>query len=260
MSDFRLKEIALLAGKDARTIRRWCEEGLVRGAFRIGGQRGHWRIRSGSALEAAEQAAKAAEGFSRNRGKRWESAFRRFAKSAAKIQRKTRPLKLQADKINRTARRTSRMIRPAANAWQILHKVSDDRLAKVGWSRRGLKAIKDKLMPEKTATKLIETALSLLLIEAQAESRKIDQREVAERLGMTLRRFRQDYSSHWNSVIEAFEMTAGISAADGGYVTDPDGDQCGEVGAITYHESATDDDLRAWRSGALQLQGARSDD
>jgi hypothetical protein len=257
MSDFRLKEIAFLAGKDARTIRRWCEEGLVRGAFRIGGKRGHWRIRSRSALEAAEQAAKAAEGFSRNRGKRWESAFRGFAKSAAKIQRKTRSIKLQADKIDRTARRTSRMLRPAVNA---LRMVSDDRLEKVGWSRNAIEAIRDKLMPEKTATKLIEAALLVSLLDADADSGKANQKDIAKRLGMTLRRFREDYSSHWNSAIKAFKMMAGISAADGGYVTDPDGDQCGEVGQIVFHESGTQKELRAWRSAALQLQGAGSDD
>lgn len=264
MSDFRLKEIALLARKDSRTIREWCKKGLVEGAYLQGGPRSHWRIRATSALEAAEQAVEAAAGFSRNRGKRWESTLRGFAKSAAKIQRKSRPLTQQFNKFQRTARRTSRMARPATNALRILLEVSDDRLEKVGWSRGGLDAIKGRLMPEKTATKLtektatklIEAALLLSLLEAHADSGNANQKDMAQRLGMTLRQFRQDYSSHWNSAIKAFEMMAGASAADGGYVTSPHGDQCGEVGAITYHESGTDDDLRAWRSAALQSAGA----
>lgn len=256
MTDFRLKEIALLARKDSRTIREWCKKGLVEGAYLQGGPRSHWRIRATSALEAAKQAVEAVAGFSRNRGKRWESTLRGFAKSAAKIQRKSRPLTQQINKFQRTARRTSRMARPATNALRILLEVSDDRLEKVGWSRSAIEAIMDKLMPEKTATKLIESALLFLLLESDAESGESNQKDIAERLGMTLRRFRQDYTSHWNSAIKAFEMMAGASAADGGYVTSPHGDQCGEVGAITYHESGTDDDLRAWRSAALQSAGA----
>lgn len=48
MSDFLLTEIAPFVEKDARTLRRWCEQGHVPGAYRRRGKRGHWRIRGGS--------------------------------------------------------------------------------------------------------------------------------------------------------------------------------------------------------------------
>lgn len=48
MSDFRLTKIAPFIEKDARTLRRWCEAGLVPGAYRSAG--GHWRI-SGKTLQ-----------------------------------------------------------------------------------------------------------------------------------------------------------------------------------------------------------------
>jgi hypothetical protein len=45
MSDFRLTQIAPYLEKDARTLRRWCEQGTVPGAYRRPGTRAHWRIR-----------------------------------------------------------------------------------------------------------------------------------------------------------------------------------------------------------------------
>ena len=48
MSDFLLTEIAPFVEKDARTLRRWCEQGHVPGAYRRRGARGHWRIRGKS--------------------------------------------------------------------------------------------------------------------------------------------------------------------------------------------------------------------
>jgi len=48
MSDFRLTKIAPLIEKDSRTLRRWCDAGLVPGAYRSAG--GHWRI-SGKSLQ-----------------------------------------------------------------------------------------------------------------------------------------------------------------------------------------------------------------
>lgn len=46
MSVFTLSKAAPLFFKDARTLRRWCEKGLVPGAYRTKG--GHWRIRAKS--------------------------------------------------------------------------------------------------------------------------------------------------------------------------------------------------------------------
>jgi hypothetical protein len=43
MSDL-LRSIALMLGKDLRTIRRWCARGYIPGAYRTKG--GHWRIRA----------------------------------------------------------------------------------------------------------------------------------------------------------------------------------------------------------------------
>lgn len=46
MSVFSLAPIARAAKKNARSIRRWCEEGRVLGAFQTSG--GHWRVRGES--------------------------------------------------------------------------------------------------------------------------------------------------------------------------------------------------------------------
>ena len=65
MSEFFLPEVASLAGKDARTMRRWCIAGVVPGAFQTDG--GHWRIKSTSLANAAAFAMRGAGGFSRKR-------------------------------------------------------------------------------------------------------------------------------------------------------------------------------------------------
>ena len=44
MSVFNLSKASKIFSKDQRTIRRWCEKGLVPGAYRTKG--GHWRIRA----------------------------------------------------------------------------------------------------------------------------------------------------------------------------------------------------------------------
>jgi hypothetical protein len=51
--DYRLPLIADFFGKDARTLRRWCEAGHVRGAFKTPG--GHWRIRADGILDAFQR-------------------------------------------------------------------------------------------------------------------------------------------------------------------------------------------------------------
>jgi len=65
MSDFFLPEVADVAGKDARTIRRWCAAGVVPGAVQTPG--GHWRIRAVNLPTAAAFAMRGARGFSRKR-------------------------------------------------------------------------------------------------------------------------------------------------------------------------------------------------
>jgi hypothetical protein len=253
MSDFRLPEIAFLARKDARTIRRWCEAGLVRGAFRLGGERGHWRIRASSALEAAEQALAATQGFSRNRGKSWEVTLRRFATRASKVQRAARPIRLQMVKLERGGRRVSRALLPLSRVFSVLLEMSDDRLQKIGWSRPSLEALKEKVISQKTATILIQSALLLLMLEAVAESVEPDQSDIARRLGMTTRQFKQHYAAHWNTAASALDrMVGGAKTADAGYVTSPRVDEPGEIGQVVFHESGTPDDLRAWASGARQ--------
>jgi len=46
MSDFTLSQIAPFIEKDSRTLRRWCQAGVVPGAYQTPG--GHWRIRGES--------------------------------------------------------------------------------------------------------------------------------------------------------------------------------------------------------------------
>jgi hypothetical protein len=72
MSVFSLPEIARVARKNPRTIRRWCEAGRVPGAFQTQG--GHWRVR-GESPEAI-LAGCSVEGFARRRRKKrnpWKS-------------------------------------------------------------------------------------------------------------------------------------------------------------------------------------------
>lgn len=260
MSDFRLKEIALLAGKDSRTIREWCKKGLIEGAYLRGGAGSHWRIRATSALAAAEQAAKAAEGFARNRGKRWESSLRGFAQVAAKMRRRTLKATSPVMEFNRTAWKLARKLRPAgrpaACCCQILLEVSDDRLERIGWSRQMLEKLRDQIMPRTTANELIRSALLIVMLEEFEESHTEPKRAraaISRRIGVDRRTFNRDYGRFWDSAAASFDrMTGGENTMVAGYVTSRRGDECGEVGLIAFHESATDDDLRAWRSGVKQ--------
>jgi len=257
MSDFRLPQIAFLARKDARTIRRWCEAGLVRGAFRLGGARGHWRIRASSAVEAAEQALAATRGFSRARGKRWESTLRRFAQSAAKIQRKARPLRGQVVKLERTARRTARTLRPAARALQLLLEVSDDRLERVGWSRVFLEKLRGQIMPRRTARELIRSALILSMLEEYEDTRTEPERAraaIARRFGLDRRTFNRDFGAHWRGAVEAFSDFCGVGAA-GDSAFDYKGskadgsDTAPERVPVEMPPHATAKELRIYRAG-----------
>jgi hypothetical protein len=74
MSDFlRLPDIALLLGKDARTVRRWCEKGFVPGAARTDG--GHWRVARPDDVEAFRgEVSVRVRGFARRRFKSLSAA------------------------------------------------------------------------------------------------------------------------------------------------------------------------------------------
>jgi len=257
MSDFRLPEIAFLARKNARTIRRYCEAGLVRGAFRLGGVRGHWRIRASSALEAAEQALEATRGFSRTRGKQWEVAFRGFLKQAAKIQRKSRPIAKQMKKLDRSAQKASRSLRPAVRALRLLLEVSDDRLERVGWSRAFLEKLRDQMMPRRTAKELIRSALILSMLEEYEDTRTEPERAraaIARRFGLDRRTFNRDYGAHWQGAVEAFSDFCGVGAA-GDSAFDYKGsmadgsDAAPERVPVEMPPHATAKELRIYRAG-----------
>jgi excisionase family DNA binding protein len=73
--NFTLKNLALQLGKSERTVRRWCDRGLIPGAYRTKG--GHWRIPK-EAIRRYDEIAKSAESFSRTAWeKRWASGYGR---------------------------------------------------------------------------------------------------------------------------------------------------------------------------------------
>ncbi|MEI6033936.1 MAG: helix-turn-helix domain-containing protein [Verrucomicrobiae bacterium] len=73
--NFTLKNLALQLGKSERTVRRWCDRGLIPGAHRTKG--GHWRIPK-EAIRRYDEIAKSAESFSRTAWeKRWASGYGR---------------------------------------------------------------------------------------------------------------------------------------------------------------------------------------
>ncbi len=229
----------------------------MRGAFRLGGGRGHWRIRAKSALAAAEQALEATQGLSRNRGKQCEVTFRRFAKQATKIQRKSRPIHLQMVKIERAARRTSRIIRPATRAWHLLLEVSDDRLERVGWSREFLERLRGQIMPRRTAKELIRSALILSILEEYEDTRTEPERAraaIARRFGLDRRTFNRDYGAHWRGAVEAFSDfcgvgTAGDSAFDYKGSKADGSDTAPERVPVEMPPHATAKELRIYRAG-----------
>jgi hypothetical protein len=253
MSDFRLSEVAFLAGKDQRTIREWCKRGLIKGAYVRGGARGHWRIRANSLPEAADQALEAAKDFSRNRGKHWQTSFRRFAKRASRVQRLAKRLCLPMEATRRAAISTRRKLRPATRSLQLLLEVSDDRLARVGWSRKMLKQMVSRLMPRTTAKELIQAALILSMLEEYEDSRTDPDRAraaIARRFGMDRRTFNRDFGPHWNAAATAFSLFLGV-----GLAPDSAMDYTGETDAkpmrtpIEMPPHATPQELRIFRAG-----------
>jgi len=67
MSDFSLGKIANFLEKDSRTLRRWCEAGIVPADIAFRSQGGHWRIRGESVQAVVESLQKRIPKTSRRR-------------------------------------------------------------------------------------------------------------------------------------------------------------------------------------------------
>ncbi len=65
MSDFKISQVAIWLLKSERSVRRWCEAGLIPCAHRTPG--GHWRLRGDSIHDVLRQITAATRGFARRR-------------------------------------------------------------------------------------------------------------------------------------------------------------------------------------------------
>jgi AraC-like DNA-binding protein len=170
MSDFSLPELAKRLEKSPRTIRRWCDRGLVPGAYRTPG--GHWRIADAPA-DLAKTASEAAKGFSRKRARKG-------------------PIQKIEARINQRAKDIQRLLRPHLGpAKAVLEKLGDQR--KSPESRRLLFEIpihSPTICTQGIASLMISTGEFEPSAQSIANKLGVSRRTVYRRYGRELRKAR----------------------------------------------------------------------
>jgi hypothetical protein len=216
MSDFSLAEVAKFAGKDARTVRRWCEKGFFSGAWQTAG--GHWRIRADRADMAAAMAMKAARGYSRKRTPR-------------KLTLGGKPVPVEF--LRRVEAMKAKMRRESESSLAVL---------------RVLHAMPAELMPEGVMeSPLLADAhiTALAFVMAATGEFRPYAHQVAPSFGMGLRKFYRRYGKRLPEARLVALQFLGVGRGQL-YVTRQDADGNTYAEGVCMPESATDEERRRW--------------
>lgn len=251
-----VKEVADAAGKDTKTLRLWCERGLVPGAER-GGRGRHWRIRGKSALAVATEAHQRAKGFSRRRLTQDESGLR-------KIERVTRKLNRQMKKIEPRPWTTRKGL-AAAKYMSIVSSAlldkSKDELEMIGLDESAVRDLAWHLPLHGAGLRASMTGALCILM---AESGDMTRTATARRAGISRRAFGRVFGLYWDSARRLLaEMTAKAPDTITAWQAKGKDRRTGEIVAervpIALPASATAQEIRAWKAD-LRLGYDEQDD
>ena len=222
MSEFFLPEVASLAGKDARTMRRWCIAGVVPGAFQTDG--GHWRIKSTSLANAAAFAMRGAGGFSRKRTPR-------------KMTISGKPI--PPEMLARVEAMKFKQRKALPNQLAVL---------------RILKTMPPEFAPDGVFESpfLADAAVSAIAwVMAATGDFRPSADDVAPAFGMDRRKFYRKFGKHLPEARLAAIRILGVNASSSSAAFVRSGDQV-DVVPVAFHDYASDNERRAW-AGACRI-------
>jgi hypothetical protein len=249
-----VKKVAAAAGKDPKTLRLWCERGLVPGAER-GGAGMRWRIRGKSAVAVAAEAHQRAKGFARRRLTKAESGLR-------KIERVTRKLNRQMKKLQPrpwTTRKGLAAVKYMSIVSAALLDKSKDELEMIGLNESAVRDLAWHLPLHGAGLRASMTGALCILM---AESGDMTRTATARRAGVSRRAFGRVFGPYWDGARGLLaEMTEKapdtITAWQAKGKDKRTGEMIAERVPIALPASATAQEIRAWKAG---LRFADSDE
>lgn len=240
-----VKEVAAAAGKDTKTLRLWCERGLVPGAER-GGCGRHWRIRGKNAVAVAAESHRRAKGFARQRLTRPESDLR-------KIQRVTRKLNRHMKKLEPrpwTTRKGLAAVKYMSIVSAALLDKSKDELEMIGLDESAVRDLAWHLPLHGAGLRASMTGALCILM---AESGDMTRTATARRAGVSRRAFGRVFGAYWADARRLLaEMTENAPDTITAWQAKGNDKRTGEMIAervpIALPASATAQEVRAWKA------------
>jgi len=245
-----LRAVAVAAGKDPKTLRLWCERGLVPGAERTGAHR-HWKIRGKSACEVAAEAHRRAAGFSRRRLTKSESTLRQLQRTVAKSQKLNR---MVARRMTLTRRQRTASKYATAVASALLDKSADE-LALLGLDESAVARLAWELpIHGKAGDTVIKAALCVWMAQSEDWTRA----KTACCAGLSRRSLMRVFGRHWAAaaslVREMMENAPDVVAAWQKAGKDRrTGETIRQREQVTMPEGAEPEEIQKWK-GALRAQ------
>ena len=206
MSAFSLGQLAAVAGKHPRTMRRWFDLGFFgQAATRTsGGQR---RVCGLSAAMLVASARKQAQGFERARFPKEEKAMRRIKRLARKINRQ------MANNVPRLDKQTCAVANLVGRLFFILAEVSDDQLEGYGLPPGPVHELAWLTeINEENARSVLVTSLALWMKKINSSQPK----SLARAIGISRRTLGRRLSQYLPEA-KARAQLASFLAEDGGY-------------------------------------------
>jgi hypothetical protein len=228
MSDFFLPEVAELARKDARTLRRWCIAGVVPGAWKSPG--GHWRIKAESLENAAGLAMRGARDFSRKRNPQKKT-----------IGGKPVPAEMLA-RVEAMKRNLRKNIPSSIAVIRVLQTMPEE-------------FAPDGVLESPFLANSVVSAIAWVMA-ATGELRPHVE-DVAPAFGMGRRKFYRKFGKHLPDARISASRLVGVNNYQSAAFVQREGrgeDMQVDIVPVCFHEYASDNELRAW-AGACRAGG-----
>lgn len=253
MSVFTLAQLAVVAGKDARTMRRWCERGFFGRAARRARAGGHWRVTGADAAGLVAGARKNARGFERKRKTEAEKAAIAAQRVLRRVERVNR---LMTAKIapSRAARAGGGYILRAVDA--LLGK-SGDELALLGLDEETLRKLPELPLHGPFVSATMRGALCVWI--AQGNGTRAGAARCA---GLSRRSFGRSFGRYWRSATKLHAVMAERSPEVlSAWISEGRDKRTGATvstrGGVAWPESASDGERRRW-AGSMQGSSKRA--
>lgn len=234
MSDFSLGEVARCAGKNPRTIRRWCELGRVHGAYRL--PSGHWRVSAPS--EAAAVAGCDISGFARcpkssGSMKTLEKNMRKASRAFAEI----------------VQRPSHKILMRAVEAIDLNMELLDE----LGLEQKALDAVLFTLPSAKTFRAVKVAALASWILRARAVGGRVGRATVARTAEMSRMTFERHFGGLFREAGRVVALALRVGEAPSA------GFAAGAVVPVAFPDCSTPDEIRRF-AGAGSPTGDNGDE